>query len=87
MVNNFFVPDLSPMTTARKATPSEDPVECGGTSPFGEACENGCFFLSYQYVFQILGVAGALTHDFFMTISFTQGEGPHVQLPTALLRY
>ena len=33
----FFVPDLSPMTTARKATPSEDPVECGGTSPLGKA--------------------------------------------------
>ena len=33
IINIFFVPDLSPMTTARKATPSEDPVECGGTSP------------------------------------------------------
>ena len=45
------------------------------------------FFISYQYVFQILEVAGALTHDSFMTISFPQGEGPHVQPPTALLRY
>ena len=24
------------MTIARKATPSEDPVECGGTSPLGK---------------------------------------------------
>ena len=24
------------MTTARKATPSEDPVECGGISPLGK---------------------------------------------------
>ena len=45
------------------------------------------YFISYQYVFQMLEVAGALTHDSFMTISFPQGEGPHVQPPTALLRY
>ena len=44
------------------------------------------YFISYQYVFQMLEVAGALTHDSFMTISFPQGEGPHVQPPTALLR-
>ena len=42
-------------------------------------------FISYQYVFQMLEVAGALTHDSFMTISFPQGEGSHVQPPTALL--
>ena len=45
------------------------------------------FFIPYQYVFHILEVAVALTHDLFMTISFPQGEGPHVQPPTALLRY
>ena len=45
------------------------------------------YFISYQYVFQMLEVAGALTHDLFMTISVSQGEGPHVQPPTALLRY
>ena len=33
----------------------------------------------------MLEVAGALTHDSFMTISFPQGEGSHVQPPTALL--
>ena len=43
------------------------------------------YFISYQYVFQMLEVAGALTHDSFMTISFPQGEGSHVQPPTALL--
>ena len=45
------------------------------------------FFKSNRYEVQILEVAGALTHDSFMTISFPQGEGPHVQPPTALLRY
>ena len=44
-------------------------------------------FDSNCYEVQILEVAGALTHDSFMTISFPQGEGPHVQPPTALLRY
>ena len=41
------------------------------------------FFISYRYEVQILEVAGALTHDSFMTISFPQGEGPHdsPQLP------
>ena len=43
-----------------------------------EPALNGCYTLE---------VAGALTHDLFMTISFPQGEGPHVQPPTALLRY
>ena len=38
-------------------------------------------------MFQILEVAGALTHDSFMTFSFPQGEGPHIQPPTALLKY
>ena len=42
------------------------------------------FFISIRYEVQILEVAGALTHDLFMTISFPQGEGPHVQPPTAL---
>ena len=37
------------------------------------------YFISYQYVFQMLEVAGALTHDSFMTISFSQGEGPQIQ--------
>ena len=45
------------------------------------------FFISYYKVVHMLEVAGALTHDLFMTISFPQGEGPHVQPPTALLRY
>ena len=44
------------------------------------------FFMSNRYEVQILEVAGALTRDSFKTISFPQGEGPHVQLPTALLR-
>ena len=34
----------------------------------------------------MLEVAGALTHDLFITISFPQGEGPHVQPPIVLLR-
>ena len=47
-----------------------------------------CFnFITFRSEVQILEVAGALTHDSFMTISFPQGEGPHVQPPTALLRY
>ena len=44
-------------------------------------------FITFRSEVQILEVAGALTHDSFMTISFPQGEGPHVQPPTALLRY
>ena len=44
------------------------------------------FFSSYHSVVHILEVAGALTHDLFITISFPQGEGPHVQPPIVLLR-
>ena len=44
----FFVPDLSPMTTARKATPSEDPVECGGTFPLGKPVKMAVMSLQYS---------------------------------------
>ena len=36
------------MTTARKATPSEDPLECGGTSPLGKPVKMAVMSLQYS---------------------------------------
>ena len=36
------------MTTARKATPSEDPVECGGTFPLGKPVKMAVMSLQYS---------------------------------------
>ena len=70
MINIFFVPDLSPMTTARKATPSEDPVECGGTSPLGKAVKMAVMSLQYSIEGGSSHVQEGCTNDCFMLLLY-----------------
>ena len=70
MVNIFFLPDLSPMTTARKATPSEDPVECGGTSPMGKPVKMAVMSLQYSIEGGSSYVQEGCTNDLLMLLLY-----------------
>ena len=70
MINIFFALDLSPMTTAKKATPSKDPVECGGTSPLGKPVKMAVISLQYSIEGGSSYVQEGCTNDLIMLLLY-----------------